>query len=102
MKLSPYRWHSGYVKINADGGLDVVAEDTLYSGTISRADAKKLAEAILSVHGESRQELLEASLDALVWASGSSDFSPGGVAAEGWEKIRPLLDRLRKAIGRSS
>lgn len=65
VKLSPYRWHAGYVRVNSDGSLDVVVEDDTYSGTVSRADARKLAESILFVHGDSRQELLEASLDAL-------------------------------------
>jgi hypothetical protein len=34
---------------------------------------------------------------ALVWASGSDDFAPGGKAREGWERVaQPALDAYLK------
>ena len=47
-------------------------------------------------------ERLRASLgeacDVAVWMSGSSDFSPGGVAHAGWEKARPRLHAALAAL----
>ena len=30
--------------------------------------------------------------EALIWCSGSMDFGPGGIAYQGWLKVRHLLD----------
>jgi hypothetical protein len=35
---------------------------------------------------------------AVIWMSGSADFGPTGQAADGWEKLQPLLARA-KALG---
>lgn len=35
-------------------------------------------------------------IEALIWCSGSQDFSPGGKAHEGWKKIVPLLDKSKR------
>jgi hypothetical protein len=45
------------------------------------------------------EQLLHDAASALLWCSGSSDFSPGGIAHNGWLKIRPVLDRLLTRAG---
>ena len=43
-------------------------------------------------------EHLDAMTDAVIWMSGSSDFSKGGSASEGWEKVRPKLFQAIDAL----
>jgi len=44
-------------------------------------------------------ELISALTDALIWASGSADFSPGGKARIGWLKVaQPALDAALKRL----
>jgi hypothetical protein len=39
--------------------------------------------------------LYDRCIAALIWCSGSADFSPGGLAHVGWQKlVKPLLDEL--------
>ena len=49
-----------------------------------------------------RVGVLEAALgdavDVAIWMSGSTDFSPGGIAHEGWEKARPKLHAAMRAL----
>ena len=45
---------------------------------------------------ELKAALKEANED-MIWMSGSSDFSPGGKAYEGWEPVRERLSKRLKA-----
>lgn len=45
---------------------------------------------------ESKKDIDEL-VEALIWCSGSSDFSPGGIAEEGWKKVKPLIDKHLKS-----
>ena len=51
-----------------------------------------------------KEELLETIdrlTDALIWASGSGDFAPGGLACIGWDKsCKPAIDDGLEAMKR--
>jgi hypothetical protein len=55
--------------------------------------SKKAAERLRQrVFDEAVALAVERYREALIWCSGSDDFSPGGKAREGWEKmVLPLL-----------
>lgn len=46
----------------------------------------------MKIHANQQSAEIEKLRDALIWCGGSMDFSPGGQAREGWEKIvHPLI-----------
>ena len=44
------------------------------------------------------EAVLGEACDVAIWMSGSTDFSPGGIAHEGWEKARPRLHAAMRAL----
>ena len=43
----------------------------------------------------------KALVDNLIWASGSSDFAPDGIAREGWLKVEPSISQGMAAIAKA-
>lgn len=48
--------------------------------------------------GRKMFEALVGAEDQIIWMSGSSDFSPGGVAHAGWVKTNGIIDTVREAL----
>lgn len=63
-----------------------------WNNRASDAEIARLTEALRAA-----EEREKASIDALIWCSGSQDFNEGGQAREGWLKLcRPLIDAALK------
>lgn len=46
----------------------------------------------MKIHANEQAAEIERLRDALIWCGGSQDFSPGGIAREGWERVvHPLI-----------
>lgn len=75
---------------------DIIGEAFRRLGTNNYADAE--ANAILFKlavnHFEAMKEALEKAIDTIQWMSGSSDFSPGGQAHQGWLKARNDMNAM--------
>jgi len=74
-----------------------------FDATHTRIDGKGEWEANVHLIAAAPELLAacKALVDNLIWASGSSDFAPDGIAREGWLKVEPSISQGMAAIAKA-
>ena len=74
-----------------------------FDATHTRIDGKGEWEANVHLIAAAPELLAacKALVDNLIWASGSSDFAPDGIAREGWLKVGPSISQGMAAIAKA-